>query len=324
MKNIGSILSLSISIVLLVFSVVLFTNARSSRQVADETPVVTAMSKIPEFPLSADLAGESVDLSRFDMYERYDRELTSFCYTHSTTLLMIKRANRIFPEVEPILKEQGIPADFIYLASIESMLNPRAVSPAGAVGLWQLMPATAREFGLEVNSFVDERYNIEKSTRAACRYLKQAYAKYGNWVTVAASYNAGMGRISSELGKQQVSNAFDLWLNEETSRYVFRILAFKNILSNPYKFGFVFNGNQLYKPIKSRAVDVDHTISDLVAFASEHGISYAVLKEFNPWLRAESLPNKTGKKYTLKIPMKDDLYYDHSPRAPYRREWTVN
>lgn len=324
MKKLGNILTLSVSIVLLILSAVLFINARNAVQVMAEQPVLTTVSRVPEFPSTVSLADEKVDLSRFDMYERYDRELTSFCYTHSTTLLMIKRANRIFPIVEPILKKNNVPADFVYLAAIESMLNPRAVSPAGAVGLWQLMPATAREFGLEVNSSVDERYHIEKSTEAACRYLKKAYDIYGNWSTVAASYNAGMGRITSELKKQQTDRSFDLWLNEETSRYVFRILAFKEILSGPYKYGFVIKNHQLYKPIETRGVEVTGSIENIVEFAKKHGITYSILKEFNPWLRGDALPNKTGKKYILKIPSKDDIYYDRSPREPYRKEWVVD
>lgn len=154
---------------------------------------------VPEFPLQVKFANELVDLDRLDMYERFDRELTTLCYMHSSTSLAIKRANRYFPILEPILKEEKVPTDFLYLAVIESTLNPRAVSPAKAVGIWQIMPRTGREYGLEVNNDIDERYHIEKSTRAACKYLKDAYEKYGSWTTVAASYNAGMGRISTEL-----------------------------------------------------------------------------------------------------------------------------
>ena len=176
----------------------------------------------PTVPSQISFAGQDVDLLRYDHRERMDRELMSFTYMHSTTMLTIKRANRYFPVIEPILRANGIPDDFKYLAVIESALNPLAKSPAGAAGLWQFMSGTGREFGLEVNSNIDERYHVEKETRAACKYLKEAYAKYGNWLCVAAAYNAGQGRISTQLQKQMVSQAADLWLVEETSRYMFR------------------------------------------------------------------------------------------------------
>ena len=219
----------------------------------------------------------------------------------------MKRANRYFPIIAPILEKNGIPVDFIYLAAIESYLNPRAVSYAKAAGLWQLMPGTAKQIGLEVNDFVDERYNLEKSTEAACRYLKSAYDKYGSWATVAASYNAGMGRISNELDKQQELNSFDLWLNDETSRYVFRVMVMNEILYNTYSYSFDVKKKQLYQPIRTHAVVVNTAIDDLAQFAKEQGITYAQLKEFNSWLRDRKLPNKTGKEYKLLIPHKEDL-----------------
>lgn len=222
---------------------------------------------VPEFPLQVKFANELVDLDRLDMYERFDRELTTLCYMHSSTSLAIKRANRYFPILEPILKEEKVPTDFLYLAVIESTLNPRAVSPAKAVGIWQIMPRTGREYGLEVNNDIDERYHIEKSTRAACKYLKDAYEKYGSWTTVAASYNAGMGRISTELEKQLADRSFDLWLNEETSRYVFRILAMKEIFSSPAKYGYKLKTKQLYQPIRYSEIKIDTTINNLAVFA---------------------------------------------------------
>ena len=279
---------------------------------------------IPDFPAKVEWGGERVDLDRFDMRERYDRELTSFCYMHSNTLLILKRANRYFPLIEPILKKNGIPEDFIYLAAIESYLNPRAVSPAKAAGLWQLLPSTAKEAGLEVNDYVDERFNIEKSTEAACRYLKSAYAKYGSWTTVAASYNAGMGRISKELAKQQHDSSFDLWLNEETCRYVFRALVLKEILKDPYRFGFAVRKHQLYHPVRVREIMVNTPIEDLATFAKNHGITYAQLKEFNSWLRDRSLPNKNGKTYKILIPEKKDLYYSTRQIPVYNKKWTID
>ncbi len=279
---------------------------------------------IPELPSQYKFANETINLDRVDMYERLDRELTTLCYMHSSTSLALKRANRYFPILEPILKEEGVPTDFLYLAVIESTLNPRAVSPAKAAGIWQIMPRTGREYGLEVNDDVDERYNIEKATRAACKYLKESYAKYGSWSTVAASYNAGMGRISTELEKQMANRSFDLWLNDETSRYVFRILAMKMIFSSPAKFGYQLKSKQLYHPIRYTEVKVDTTIDNLAQWAKNHGISYAQLKEANPWLRSRFLPDKSRKLYRIKIPQKDDLYYTKRKFTIYRKEWVID
>ncbi|MFL1682500.1 lytic transglycosylase domain-containing protein [Coprobacter secundus] len=315
---------LKIVFVFLCVGILIFLTASSRSGQSDNTPVMHLMSVIPDVPSQVEFAGEIIELDRFDMYERYDRELTSFCYTHSNTLLILKRANRYFPIIAPILEKNGIPVDFIYLAAIESYLNPRAVSYAKAAGLWQLMPGTAKQFGLEVNDFVDERYNLEKSTEAACRYLKSAYDKYGSWATVAASYNAGMGRISNELDKQQELNSFDLWLNDETSRYVFRVMVMKEILSNPYRYGFAVKKKQLYQPIRTHAVIVNTAIDDLAQFAKEQGITYAQLKEFNSWLRDRKLPNKTGKEYKLLIPHKEDLYYSTRKIKVYHKNWTVD
>ncbi len=287
-------------------------------------PVEFSTVVIPETPRQVSFAGEKIDLDRLDMYERFDRELTTICYSHSTTSLALKRANRYFPVIEPILKKEGIPTDFLYLAVIESFLNPRVVSPAKAAGIWQIMPATGREYGLEVNNDIDERFHVEKSTRAACKYLKEAYAKYGNWATVAASYNAGMGRITTELEKQKEENAFDLFLNEETSRYVFRILAMKEVFSSPQKYGFRIKSHQLYQPIHYTEVKVDSTIDDLAQFAQKHKVSYAQLKEANPWLRTRTLPDKSRRVYYVKIPRKEDLYLSKRDFKTYRKEWVID
>ncbi|MEG1999608.1 MAG: transglycosylase SLT domain-containing protein, partial [Bacteroidales bacterium] len=251
---------------------------------------ISAFSVTPDVPDTYKWGGETVTLDRFDMRERFDRELTGFCFNHTNTLLVIKRANRYFPILKPILEEMGLPTDFIYLAVIESFLNPRAVSSAKAAGMWQIMPSTAAGLALEINDYVDERYNIIKSTRAACKYLKSAYAKYGSWITAAASYNAGQGRISSELDKQLQSHAFDLWLNDETSRYIFRLMAIKSIMENPVLYGFVLRKEQLYPQIRFKEFEVTESIDDLSYFANKQGISYSQLKEFNPWLRARKLP----------------------------------
>lgn len=256
------------------------------------------------------------------MREGLDRELSSFTYLHSTTMLYIKRANRYFPIIEPILKANGIPDDFKYLAVIESHLEPRVTSPAKAVGMWQLLEGTARQYGLTITPTIDERCNVEKSTEAACRYLKAAYAKYGDWAAVASSYNAGMGRISGELDKQEADTTFDLWLVEETTRYVYRIMAIKQIFENPYKYGFVLRARDLYKPIKYKEVPVSGDILDLSAFAKANGVTYADLKRFNPWLRDRKLQT-AGKTYTMQIPDDKDMYYKHPNTEVHNPAWVV-
>ena len=268
-----------------------------------------AVTASPEVPLTLSFAGKNIEFDRFDMYERLDRELSSITYLHSTTLLCFKRANRIFPIIVPILKQNGIPEDFKYLMVIESNLSERAVSSAKAVGLWQFIESTGKMYGLEINDDVDERYHIEKSTVAACKYLKDAYAKYNDWVAVALSYNAGMGRISSELDKQQVSSSLDLLLVEETSRYFFRIIACKEVMENPQRYGYSLKAHQLYKPIDCKEITINSGIPDWISFALENGITYSQLKTFNIWLRGTTLTNKSGKLYKIKIPLKEDMYY---------------
>lgn len=278
----------------------------------------------PTVPPQVTFDGETIDLRRYDRRERMDREMMAFTYMHSTTMLLIKRANRYFPIVEPILKANGIPDDFKYLMVIESNLNNIARSPAGAAGLWQFMPTTGREFGLEVNDNVDERYNIEKATVAACKYFKQAYERYGDWMAVSASYNAGQGRISSQLEKQLASHAMDLWLVEETSRYMFRLLAVKEVFSNPQRYGFLLKKEHLYPPIPYKAVTVSTAIDNLSDYAKRQGITYAQLRDANPWLRDTSLRNKTGKAYVLHIPTQEGMYYDPRQTVPYNKNWVID
>lgn len=275
----------------------------------------------PEVPKSITFADQKIDLDRIDMWERLDRELTSLSYTHGSTLLTLKRANRFFPILAPILKENGLPLDFLYLACTESMLDIRAYSPAKAAGLWQFIPATGRSYGLEINDYVDERLNIEKATVAACKYLKESYSKYGNWESVACAYNAGNGRITSELSKQQVSSAFDLHLVSETSRYMFRILAYKMILENPRKYGFCVTENQLYQPIECDIVEVNSAVSDWATWAKNHGITYAQLREQNPWIQAKYLKNASGKVYKVKVPKKESLYRSSQKKSVYNPAW---
>lgn len=262
-------------------------------------------------PESVVFAGEVVDLTRYDKRERFDREINGFAYLHSSTMLLIKRANRYFPLIEPILAEYGVPDDFKYLCVIESSLDMRAASHAGAAGPWQFLKSTAVEYGLEVSDEWDERYSIEKSTEAACRYLRQAYEKYGCWSGAALSYNAGQGRITTQLTRQQCEEALDLWLVEETSRYYYRMLAVKQIMENPQAYGFRLTADQLYKPFKYKKVKVGKAIPDLAVFAREQGVTYAQLKDMNPWLRSDKLlsPAGTGREYVILIPSKDFLHY---------------
>ena len=262
-----------------------------------------------EIPQSATFCDKEIDLTRFDRRERMDRELLAFRYMHSTSIQTIKRANRYFPIVEPILKQHHIPDDFKYLMAIESGANPIARSGAGAAGLWQFMASTAKSYGLEVNAHVDERYDVEKATVAACKYLREAYEIFGNWESVAASYNAGKARISKLMKSQYESTSLNLYMVEETARYVYRILAVKILFNDPAQFGFYLKSSDLYPQIPYKTVRTNQTIEDLAAFAKKHGITYSILKTMNPWLRDTSLPCSGRKYYSIKIPTKKGLYY---------------
>jgi hypothetical protein len=276
-----------------------------------------------EVPSSVTFCGKSIDLTRYDRYERMDRELLAFTYMHSTSIQMIKKANRYFPIVEPILKANGIPDDFKYLMVIESNLNPNARSGAGAAGLWQFMQTTGREYGLEVNKNIDERYHVEKATEAACKYLKDAYDKYQDWIAVAASYNAGQARISSQFEKQQVDDMLDLFLVEETARYVYRIIAAKIMFSNPSAFGFRLRTKDLYMPIPYKEVTVNTGILNLAEWAKKQGITYALLKNMNPWLRDNFLQNVSKRTYTLKIPTAEGMKHDPKKVKAHDKRWVV-
>lgn len=253
-------------------------------------------------PDSIDFAGEPAPLKISDVKERFERELIVNANLDATTLLIIKRANRAFPIIEPILKKNGVPDDFKYLAVIESGLV-NAVSPAGARGVWQFMPETAKEKGMEVNDAVDERYHLQKSTEAACKYLLDAKARFGNWTLAAASYNGGMNGVNKQIEMQKVTNYYDLLLTEETSRYVFRILALKEIMKNPDKYGFNLLPVELYQNLPSKIISVDSSITDLASFAKSQGINYKILKIHNPWLRDKKLVNPTRKRYEIEIPL---------------------
>ena len=256
--------------------------------------------KIPE---NLEFAGEKVPVENFDTRERLDMELLINTYWHSQTFLNIKKANRYFPVIEKILKINNIPDDFKYLAIAESGLS-NAVSPKRAVGFWQLMEETAKEHGLEVSKEVDERYHLEKSTEAASMFFKESFEKYNNWTLSAASFNAGVRGIDRQIERQKQHNYYDLLLNEETSRYIFRALALKQVLSNPAEYGFHFDKSDLYPEILYYTVKVDTAITDIAKFAELHSTNYKILKYLNPWLRENYLSNKNRKVYTIKIPKK--------------------
>lgn len=310
MRNFSDFLSLASLVVL--FAYISFNEIRHRAQpgrISDETvaPVEYEVEDGPLPAISLDVpkemtfAGEPVPLDVSDVYERLDKELQINTYFHSNTLFLIKRANRWLPQIEKILVENGVPEDFKYLPLIESnLLND--ISPKNAVGYWQILRDSGRENGLEITNEVDERYDPLKATQAACKYLKKAYNKFGNWTLVAASYNRGMNGLQRAIDNQQVHSYYDLYLNEETSRYVFRILAIKEIIQNPGRYGFRVNPAHLYREEPLRYVEVDETIRDLVSFAKEHNTNYKLLKRHNPWLRDDRLTVRKGKTYRIAIP----------------------
>lgn len=297
----------------------LMVSSTSSAEAHDNSKYAHVVN--PVIPSKMEFAGQTIDLDRVDMWERLDRELTSQIYTHGNTLLTIKRANRYFPMMAPILKKNGIPQDLLYLACIESTLNPRALSGAKAAGLWQFMPETGKQYGLEVNEYVDERYDPELATEAACRYLAKAYDRFGNWESAAASYNGGMARISGELDKQLGTSAYDLYLADETSRYMFRLLAMKVIMENPRLYGYTLTNDQLYQPLEYDIVEVSEPVEDWPVWATQYGINFMQLRDANPWIRAKSLPNKNNKTYKVRIPKKSSLSRSKQHKSVYNPNW---
>ncbi|UJH67691.1 lytic transglycosylase domain-containing protein [Allomuricauda sp. SCSIO 65647] len=262
-----------------------------------------------DIPEDLNFAGEQVPLDDPEIMERVDREFLVNTYWQSNALLLMKRANKYFPIIEPILAKNGIPDDFKYLAVAESGLQ-NVVSPAGATGFWQILKTTGREYGLEVNSNVDERYHVEKATQVACDYLKKWKDRFGTWTLTAAAYNAGPAGIQKYMNIQKVDDYYDLLLGEETGRYVFRIMAIKEILSQPEKYGFELEKKDLYEAVPTFSVEVDTVVSSWADFASLYEISYKVLKRHNPWLREPHLNNGSGKMYVIEIPNKG--YYRES------------
>lgn len=290
----------SLSLILLLFFIEL--SSFSLPKPGEERSTYSVSSWV--IPDHLTFAGERVPLEDIDVKERYDRELLVNTFWHSHTFLNIKRANRWFEIIEPILEKNGIPNDFKYLAVVESGLDNNAVSPAGARGMWQFMPETGKKYNLEINSEVDERYHTEKATQAACDYLNDSYALLHNWTLSAASYNAGVGRIQRVLKKQKVDSYYDLYLNTETARFVYRLLAVKEVLSNSKDYGFLYDSESLYPPYKTIDVVIDTAIESLPDFAGEYNTTYKQLKLLNPWLRNTFLTNKQEKEYHIKVPIK--------------------
>jgi hypothetical protein len=252
-------------------------------------------------PSKMTFAGEPVPLHISDVHERLDKELQINCYLHSNTIFLMKRANRWLPQMQKIMEEHGIPEDFKYLPLIESNLM-NVISHRNAVGYWQILKSSGQELDLEITDEVDERYDPLKATEAACKYLKKAYKKFGSWTMVAASYNRGMSGMQRALDDQSVDNYYDLYLNDETSRYVFRILAIKEIAENPLRYGFHIEPEHLYTQEPLKYIEVDETVRDLVDFAKSQGTNYKLLKRHNPWLREEKLTVKKGKSYLIALP----------------------
>ncbi len=274
--------------------------AKSRYSVSAVPPIAQVVESIPMRD-NYDFAGEQLPLDNFDVRERLERELTVNTYWHSSTVLNLKRTARFFPTIEKILKEEGVPDDFKYLAVAESNLE-NVTSPAGAAGLWQFLKGAGKEYGLEINKEVDERYHLEKATHAAAKYLKKLKARFGNWTMAAAAYNAGASRISNAVDNQKTGNYYDLNLNIETGRYIFRIVALKEVITQPLQFGYQIDKEDYYPPLDDFAiVTVNKEIKNLGDFAKKYGMTYRMLKVYNPWLRTDKLTNKQHKTYYIKV-----------------------
>ena len=294
-----------IATIVMTLSLLLFTTLNGFKGFGSTAPEVPGDSlyfnKPFRLPDELSFAGERVPLENFDTRESLEREIIVSAYRHSSTILIIKRAARYLPVIEPILKKNGIPDDFKFLVAAESEYS-NMISPAGATGFWQIMQATGREYGLEINSVVDERYHLEKSTQLACDFLRKTYEKYGSWTMSAASYNCGRSGLDTQVSIQKKNNYYDLLLNEETARYIFRVVEYKLIINDPPCYGFDIKENELYPELKYHEVKVDSEVADFSDFAAGHGTNYKLLKLYNPWLRRPYLTPRQGKIYLIKIP----------------------
>lgn len=271
-----------------------FYNENKSQQMQSVVP--------PQIPTNPSFCGEKIDIHEPEVLERLDKELIINSYLHSATLLIIKRANRYFPQLRKILIAEGIPEDMLYLCVAESALQP-SISPSGAAGFWQFMKSTAQEYGLYVDDEFDERFDIEKSTLAACRYLKESYQLLGSWSLAAAAYNAGNNGVLKQKNLQKQDSYFDLHLNSETSRYVFRIIALKYILKDPSQYGFILQKEHLYPPIQTQKKQIQQKEIDWIAFAHENQTSYKTLKYLNPQIRSPRFTNKSGRSIDILLPI---------------------
>jgi hypothetical protein len=316
MKNIKKAVIFFAGLILVLTITIIFANAKNndettSSNTSESTEIVNKNDnninlqyiRVIHAPKSATFAEEEVPLEYFDIVESFERELTQIAYSHQHTLLTVRLAGRYFGLLDSLLQQNNVPTDFKYLCVAESNLQ-NIISPAKAVGFWQFLQSTGKQYGLEINDEVDERYNIEKSTVATCSYLKDAYKKYGNWTLAAASYNTGVGNIDKIIESQKTNNYYDMILHPETTRYIFRILAYKTILSNPENYGFYLTEEEKFEPFKYSEITINKSIPNIAEFAKEHDTNYKIIKILNPWLRKDSLTNKLGKTYKIKIPAK--------------------
>ncbi len=312
MKRNNLLIIASVAVLLVIVAAAFtFTNAETENddieayEGLDQDPVyfdrIEHITHDIDLPKKLSFAGEQVPMDLFYVNEQLERELLVNSYLHANTLLLLKRTTRWLPTIDSILKANGVPSDFKYLAMIESNLT-NAVSPSKAVGFWQFLQTTGQEYGLEITDEIDMRYNVELETEAACRYFKNAYSKFGSWTLAAAAFNAGSGKISRTINEQKVTSYYDMLLPQETERYVFRILALKLITENPEKYGFEISSHLKYKPYQYKTLTVSESIPDMTEFAFGQGTNYRMLKYFNPWLRSNTLTIAEGDSYTIKIP----------------------
>lgn len=299
--------------VIIVLSFTFYGISKNGKESIIETPTdgIIAYDNVlatPPIPQTVTFCGESVPIDIYYVREGLERELIIHCYQHSRTIQTFKRATRFFPEIEKILQEEGVPEDLKYLCVAESSLE-NVVSPAKAAGFWQFMAATGKSYGLEINNYVDERYHLEKSTRAACTFLKDLKAKLGTWSLAAAAYNMGETGLQRNMSEQSINNYWDLYLNQETSRYVNRIISYKLMFEDPDKYGVKLKLTECYRPIPYKEIKVDTSINSLLEFAKSNNILYRELKEMNPWLRDKALPVRE-KNYLLRIPVKTKSTYE--------------
>lgn len=300
---------LAILYIIIFVSALFLINAYNTPQKVSQPELFPQQYKIivPHVPKEFKMFGEEVPLMDSDIYERFEREIIVNTYWHSSTILMIKRAARWFPVIEPILERNGIPDDFKYISVIESGLD-NVISPAGATGFWQFMKGTAPKYNLDIRNNIDERYHVEKATQAACEYIREAYEKFGSWSTAAASFNMGISGVEKQIERQKTKNYYNMILGDETLRYLFRAMALKVIMNSPEQYGFNIDDENLYEPYETYEVEVTSDIRDLAQWAIEKGINYKWLKILNPWLRDNELDVPAGKTYKIKLPEPGTIY----------------